>query len=184
MGNHSLIINLEFLETWSDSFFEFQKLPLEYIENIFKRLQWEYQHQGDKLFVVNAYVITLLLELNELYNEAVHSNKASIDISRKFKNEVYKNLQLHLPVSEYANRLSITPNHLNKSIKSNTGLTASELINRIKITEAKYLLMRADLNVSAVAEQLGFSDSSYFSRFFKKHESVSPIEFQRMIDLS
>ena len=89
-----------------------------------------------------------------------------------------------MTVSEFADRLSVTPNHLNKSIKSVTGHSASHLINKIKVTEAKYLLMIANNTVSDVAERLGFSDISYFSRFFKKMEAVTPNEYRKKIDMS
>jgi AraC-like DNA-binding protein len=184
MGSHSLIFNLEFLETWSDSVFTIQKLPLEYIDNIFKRIYWEKEQCKSKFSIVNAYVITLLLELNSIYNEAIHSNRAAIDIVRKFKNEVYLKLDKQFTIVEYAELLCVTPNHLNKAIKTITGLTALELVNKIKITEAKYLLMISSHNISDVAEKLGFSDASYFSRFFKKHTFLSPKEFLKMIDLS
>ncbi|UTW61256.1 helix-turn-helix transcriptional regulator [bacterium SCSIO 12741] len=184
MGNHSLIFNLEFLETWSDSLFHLEHLPTEFIENIFKRIKWEKDAEGSKLSVVNAYVITLLLEVNQFYNESALSNRASIDITRKFKMEVYNNLNKNLSITEFADRLAVSPNHLNKAVKSVTGESASQLAHKIKMVEAKYRLMMPASNIAEIASELGFSDASYFSRFFKKNASLSPKEYQNTIDLS
>lgn len=182
MGNHSLIFNLDFLETWSTSLFPIKHLPNIFIKNIFDRINFQQTQKNDDLTIVNAYVITLLLEIKGIYSEAVYANRAAIDLTRKYKKEVYDNIDEHLPVSEYAEKLSVTPNHLNKSIKSVTGFSASELANKIRIIEAKYLLMLAELNISDVAERLGFSDFSYFSRYFKKYENISPTEYRKKLN--
>lgn len=184
MGNHSLIFSLEFLETWSNSRFIIDRPPIEYVENLFRRIQWEKEHHINKFAIVNAYVITLLLEVNNIYNEVAESNRAAIDLNRRFKNEVYKTMDAQVSLTEYAGRLSVTPNHLNKSIKSTSGMSASQLISKIKVTEAKYLLMMSDITITEIAGKLGFEDASYFSRFFKKCESISPTDFRKMIDLS
>lgn len=184
MGNHSLIFNLDYLETWGSSLFPLKNLPNIFIKNIFDRIKFQQIQKDEDFTIVNAYVITLLLEIKGIYNEAVNANRAAIDLSRKYKKEVYDNLDKHLSISEYAEKLAVSPNHLNKSIKSVTGFSASEMINKLRIIEAKYLLMLTELNISDVAERLGFTDFSYFSRYFKKYENITPSEYRKKIDLS
>ncbi|BDD03302.1 helix-turn-helix domain-containing protein [Aureibacter tunicatorum] len=184
MGDHSLIFHLDFLDTWSNSFYEINHLPVKFIENIFSRIYWQYNHDRQNLMMVNAYVITLMLEMNGLYNEMTNINRSAIDLSRKFKKLVYQHIETQNSVSSFASLLAVSPNHLNKSVKSATGYSASELISKIKIIEAKVLLMLADTTVADVAVRLGFEDPSYFSRFFKKHENTSPSEYRKMIDMS
>lgn len=184
MGDHSLIFQLDFLNKSSNSLFELTHTPTEYFINIFRRIEWEQGGNKENLSIVNAYVITLLLELNVVHNEMIQSNRAAIELSRKLKLEVYNTLATPLKTSDYASRLSVSPNHLNKSIKSALGISASQLIDKIRLTEAKYLLMRSDYTISEVGESVGFVDSSHFSRFFKKYESMSPSAFRKMIDLS
>ena len=184
MGSHSLIFNLEFLETWSNSLFDLTHLPTEYIENIFKRINWEKNSKNKNLTIINAYIITLLLEINQCYNEVSKNNRAVVEISRKFKTEINQSINLNLSITEYAKRLSITPNHLNKTVKKATGISASQLVINFKIVEAKYLLMLLDVNIGEIASKLGFTDTSYFIRFFKKHTALTPVEYRKKIDLS
>lgn len=80
-------------------------------------------------------------------------------------------------VGEYADKLRITEENLNSSIKVTTGLTAKQYILDLKITEAKRLLIYSAENVAEIAFRLGFEDSSYFSRIFKKKTSFSPSDF-------
>ena len=55
-------------------------------------------------------------------------------------------------------------------------------INTLKLNRAKELLSSGFYNVSEAAEQSGFFEFSYFSRFFKKHVGVSPLEYMRKKD--
>src|SRR5690606_2588998 len=87
-------------------------------------------------------------------------------------------LELHLP-SEYANLLAITPNHLNALCKEHLGMKAGELIRNRILLEAKRLLVNLELSVSQVGYALNFSDSSYFTRFFKKKTGQTPEEFRK-----
>jgi len=178
MGSHSLIFNLDILETWSRSKYVIDEQLSHYIENIFERIFLEYCEETNNLMLVNAYAITLMLELNGISKNLSESNSAAIDLTHRLKKEVYNSLNSKLSISEYAKRLAVTANHLNKSIKLVTGESTSFLLNKIKLTEAKYLLFMADRTITDIAGQLGFDDSSYFSRFFKKHEGLSPVEYR------
>jgi AraC-like DNA-binding protein len=81
--------------------------------------------------------------------------------------------------SDYANLLNMSTKHLNRIIKTAINKTATELIADRIILEAKRLLIHSDIRVTEVADQLGFQDYSYFNRFFKKHTSQTPVEFQK-----
>jgi len=85
---------------------------------------------------------------------------------------------LHLP-KEYAELLFVTPNHLNSVCKEYLGQQAGEVIRNRIILEAKRLLILPDWTVSQVAYELSFNDNSYFTKFFKKIEGITPEEFRR-----
>jgi AraC family transcriptional activator of pobA len=80
--------------------------------------------------------------------------------------------------SDYATRLSVHVNHLNKVLKEQTGKTTSALIKGRLLQEAKILLRQTDWNISEVAYVLGFEDVAHFSNFFKKQTSVSPLVYR------
>lgn len=45
--------------------------------------------------------------------------------------------------------------------------------------DAKRLLQATDLNVSEIADRLGFSNSSFFGRYFKKNAGMTPLAFRQ-----
>ena len=82
-------------------------------------------------------------------------------------------------VTEYAKRLGVSPKSLAKHFQKVGMVTPSEIIkNRIAL-EAKRELLFADKSVKQIAYDLGFNDAAYFSRFFTKLVSKSPLQFKK-----
>ncbi|CAA9307148.1 MAG: Transcriptional regulator, AraC family [uncultured Cytophagales bacterium] len=77
-------------------------------------------------------------------------------------------------VKDFAGQLSVTPNHLNETVKACTGRTASDLIKDKVMLEIKRSLLYTDHTVSEIAYRFGFTDQSYFSKYFRGREGVSP----------
>jgi len=59
------------------------------------------------------------------------------------------------------------------------GISAGTLIRERVILEAKRLLINRDLMVAEIAEKLNFADQSYFIKFFKKYEGITPEKFRK-----
>ncbi|ANI90325.1 AraC family transcriptional regulator [Arachidicoccus ginsenosidimutans] len=101
---------------------------------------------------------------------------------QSFKSLIDKHYStLKLP-KEYANLLHITPNHLNVLCNEMLGITAGKMIRDRQILEAKRLLINADMTITEIASMLNFEDNSYFNRFFKKSESITPNEFRKQLN--
>ncbi|MDO5479350.1 MAG: helix-turn-helix transcriptional regulator, partial [Clostridia bacterium] len=65
--------------------------------------------------------------------------------------------------------------------KSAAKTSPIKYINYLRLEKAKNLLSESSLKVSEIAVQVGFSDSFYFSRLFKKETGVSPASFKKNI---
>ena len=92
---------------------------------------------------------------------------------------VNENFHTHHDTQFYASRLNITPNYLNKIIKSLMGISAFDYITNRIMSEAKVLLRLTDINVSELSYKLGYDNPGYFIRLFKKIEGVTPCDFQK-----
>lgn len=79
---------------------------------------------------------------------------------------------------DFAARLSVHVNHLNKVLKETTGKTTTELIKNRLLQEAKILLKQTDWTISEIAWSLGFEEVAHFSNFFKKQTALSPLNFR------
>lgn len=78
--------------------------------------------------------------------------------------------------NDFAEKLAVHVNHLNRALKEVTGKTTTELISARVIREALALLRHSDWNISQIAYGLGFEYPAYFNLFFKKHTGLTPLE--------
>lgn len=98
---------------------------------------------------------------------------------RRFKSLIELHLLKHWPVERYARRLALSESSLNRSCRSATGSSAFDIIQQRLSLEARRRLMYVAGPVSAIAAELGYQDPAYFSRFFRKHNGLSPAAFRR-----
>lgn len=98
-------------------------------------------------------------------------------LERQFSGTGQQRLALRT-AGDYANRLAVHVNHLNKTIKDLTGKSTTDIISGRLIQEAKILLRQSPLNISEIAYTLGFEETAHFSNFFKKHTGASPSSFR------
>jgi len=81
--------------------------------------------------------------------------------------------------SYYAKKMKISLKALNEAVKDYTGQVCGEYIRSKTIIEAKRLLRYTTMSSSQITTELGFADTGYFSRFFKRETGFSPIEFRK-----
>lgn len=89
-----------------------------------------------------------------------------------------KNFKQHHDNQFYAATMALTPKRLNEIVKSATGKTFTTMLHERLMVEAKRMLMFTDSPVKEISWELGFQDPAYFSRFFRKNEGMSPIDFR------
>lgn len=81
-------------------------------------------------------------------------------------------------LNNYAEMIHISPKHLNSLCKKGLNKTVSNLIHERTLIEAKRLLLFTDQSITEIAFELGFSDKSYFMRFFKKQTNLTADAFR------
>lgn len=111
----------------------------------------------------------------------VKLNETAVEkrVSTLFSNDLAQYFREHRDVGFYAAKVCLTPKHFSTVVRQETGHTAAWWIHRQVVSEAKNLLtMRPDLNIQAIADQLGFADQATFSRYFHRETGLYPTEFR------
>lgn len=123
----------------------------------------------------------MLLELNRLF-EPIPKNtefSQSLQLIHHFEELIDKYYKEKHFVKDYASIMYVRPNYLNSVCNEVTSISAGDLIRNRILLEAKRLLIHEQKTVSEIAYELGFEDNSYFGRFFKKYEGITPDGFKR-----
>lgn len=105
-------------------------------------------------------------------------------ITHKFHTLVEEHFRKQKTVSFYAKQLCITSNYLSIVCRRNFRMSALEFIQERVLLEAKRLLHSSDKSIKEIAFDLGFSNLTYFSYFFKTKTSLSPGEYKRLLERS
>lgn len=98
---------------------------------------------------------------------------------KDFSTLVEQNYKTLHTVTEYANRLGMSPKSITKHFKKIGTSTPSDYIKNRILLEAKRMLIYTDKSVKEIAFDLGFNDPAYFSRFFTKSIQKSPLQFKK-----
>ena len=77
-------------------------------------------------------------------------------------------------VEFYAKQISVSPKHLSQTLKKATKRSASEWIDSFVILEAKAMLKNTDKTIQQISYELHFPNQSFFGKYFKRLESMSP----------
>ena len=97
---------------------------------------------------------------------------------KDFSTLVEQNYKTIHSVTEYATRLGISPKSLTKHFQKIGSQTPSNFIKNRIILEAKRQLLYSSDSVKQIAFNLGYNDPAYFTRFFTKSTSKSPLHFK------
>jgi AraC family transcriptional regulator, transcriptional activator of pobA len=97
---------------------------------------------------------------------------------KRFYQLLEKRYRENLTVTNYADILSVTPNHLTQTLKQLTGKTSLEIIKSKQLLEIKRLLVHTNLGVSEISNQMNFADQSYFTKFFKRETGLLPLAYR------
>lgn len=176
-----------FLFTDEHPLFKLDESSSEALGFLLSRIEKEYLKDREALNfnLISSYLVSAFQEMKLFYpNEQLVKSTRNAQITSDFKELLYNEIKKTHSAAEFADKLNVSPNHLNKSIKTTTGKTAKELINEALILEAKNLLFETDLSIGEVSLELGLEDAAYFSRLFKQHSGMTPQQFRKLIEKS
>jgi AraC-like DNA-binding protein len=156
---------------------------------IFQRMQEEMQSDyAYKYDLLRTYVLELI-HLGQKLQPAITlhpAHSASARITSRFIELLEEQFPIETPkqslrlrtAKEYADRLAVHVNHLNKILKEETGRTTTELISGRMAQEAQVLLKKTSWTMAQITDSLGFTDVAHFSHFFKRQTLYSPAAFR------
>ena len=133
---------------------------------------------------ISAFVIPIKYMLIELYRKCVimRNTKPSLTPyaglyieALHYINENYPN-----PISceTIAKELKYSPSYIRYIFRREGNISVQAKINEIRLNNAKRLLRGGMMSITDIAFAVGFTDSNYFSSFFKKHEKMTPGKYR------
>ena len=165
-----------FLKSNSNPVHAINKDHLAVYQSMLEQLLRDYRsNDTNKQYILFHQLLTLLFRLQSKWPVSEKSEKVSV----RFEELLATHFPKWTTVNEYADALHISPNHLNKIVKAETGKPVSSFIKEMTLLHAKVLLKENKMTpVATISESLKFSESAHFSRFFKKHTGKTPSQYR------
>ncbi|WP_342086249.1 helix-turn-helix domain-containing protein [Dyadobacter sp. OTU695] len=161
----------------------------EYLLSIFVKMQSDiesnYVHKYD---LMRNYVNVLSHEAMKMQPSEI--SDVHVNGSAKLSSQFHELLERQFPIEspehklklktakDYANRLGVHVNHLNRALKEITGKTTTEhIIDRV-LRQSKIMLRHSNWSVAEIAFCLGFEYPAYFNNLFKKQIGITPKSYR------
>lgn len=110
-----------------------------------------------------------------------NESKASSFIVKNAMHYIRENYTQKLTLSDVAEKTYVSQWHLSKLLNRHIGQSFSEILNNVRIEQAKKLLEDPSLRIGDVADAVGFMDMAHFSRVFKKQVGISANEYRNQV---
>jgi len=104
---------------------------------------------------------------------------ADLDYVIRFKDILEENYMKRKQVSSFAIEMYITDKRLNRATSKILGKSPKQLIDERVMLEAKRLLAYTNESVKEISYRLGFEELTNFIKYFRKHDTRTPVEFRK-----
>lgn len=113
--------------------------------------------------------------------EEILDSAASSFIVKNALTYIESNYKDRLKLADVADNVYVSQWHLSKLLNKYTGQNFSEILNNVRMEQAKGLLENPSLRIGDIAEEVGFLDMAHFSRVFKKTVGISANEYRNTV---
>ena len=146
-----------------------------------------YKHE-----IISHQIKSIIYEYLSIIDCVMRKKGQTVNLKQSSNDDLYRRfLELlafssgHIrKVSQYAERLSVTPKHLAAVVKSISGRTVIEWINESTIKAITNELCYTQKTISEIAQEFDFPSLSFFGKYFKKHTGFSPRAYREQLEES
>lgn len=160
------------LQLFKDNLTFLKQDPLGYEEQFYKLMQALLWGQLDTLKETESLDAIRKSTREELFRRVCIAH----DYIRSFYNKPIK-------LNEIAQAACLSPNHLLRAYFQIYGKTPHQHISEFRVLKAKQLLTQSDYNMTHITFELGYDNPVSFSKMFKQHVGISPLQFRKKVIL-
>lgn len=160
------------------------------IDNISDEFKIEKKYGGDSLSntiielcnestrkSVNAFIVR---QIEELIEEMCKSTVKYSPVVQQIVNIVNEKYYEELSLKTLAHQYNVNSSYLGQIFSKEIGSSFSEYLNKTKNIKAKELILNTNMRINDIAKSVGYIDTSYFYRKFKKYYGVCPSTLREM----
>ena len=165
--------------------FRGQQEDLSEMEDLLLKMKKEFGREGPtRMDVLKGLWNVFMVYFSRNYYPGIPEAGSSREkcLAKKYLSLVKNNIGTRKAVSDYAGELAVSPNYLNQVVKRVSGFPARYHIQQSIVGYAKKQALHSSLSMKEIADSLGFTDYSHFSKFFKNVSGINFTSFKNIKD--
>ncbi|MEA1976068.1 MAG: helix-turn-helix transcriptional regulator, partial [Bacillota bacterium] len=180
---------------WINQYIKKNMMKLRYLmelEILINRNLFEKLNDGDILKPIlqieNSDLENIILMKNGIkkkisfyITKSLSSNSSNVeDIINDAKSFISNNYMKDITLDMVANEICISTYYFSKLFKKEEGINFIDYLTKERIDNAKYLIRNTNKSIKQISSEVGYNDSNYFSRVFKKYTGYSPSVYKKI----
>ncbi|PFO06624.1 hypothetical protein COJ85_06880 [Bacillus sp. AFS076308] len=119
---------------------------------------------------------TWMLKVLKIFEEmTLHESINPIETAKAW---IMNNLGNNITIDKIAKKVHMNPTYFCEYFKNQTGETVLDFVTKARIEKSKELLLSTDLKIYDISQQVGYTDTKYFSKLFKKYFGEVPSKYK------
>lgn len=149
-----------------------------YFKEVFEHISKNCENAIYPPALLKASVFELITELSKQFKRNFISSENDVLLLSAIKYISENYFKKELSVAEISKMHHISESTLRRIFRASLNTSPKEYINTLRLKRAKLLLKSDSFSIAEIAGLVGFEDSSYFSRFFKKQTGINPTKYR------
>lgn len=112
--------------------------------------------------------------------EGIAESKGGKSLAERIATYIDANYYRDLSPLDISKRFFVNPSYMARAFRKRYGESVTSYIHSVRIHNACRLLRDSHISVSSIALNVGYDDSNYFSRLFRRAQGMSPIQYRRL----
>jgi two-component system response regulator YesN len=142
-----------------------------------RRLQAGLEHLSWPDFC-QTYISDLISQYDLVTTQKIFGHSSTL-LVKQASAFIQQNYTRSFSLEELSKEIGVSKSYLSRIFKTDTGISLWDYLNRYRIQKAKELLLLTDKNITAIADDVGYEDVSYFGRVFREIAGCSPRVFRQ-----
>ncbi|MFC5648391.1 helix-turn-helix domain-containing protein [Paenibacillus solisilvae] len=158
-------------------FIQFRLANFQYAQRRFERLYEEMRGSKSFRFIICLGIVQELIGILSRELEKPEVTPIKMKYAQIVKHYLLEHYREPIEIEQLARLIHRSPNYTTALFKEVFGHSPIRYMHQLRVLEACNLLLHSDMTIAGISQYLGYYDTSYFFRVFKKYSAMSPSEF-------
>ena len=163
-------------------YFSLSKQEVDTFKRLIGSIAYELRAQPDNFWILRTrYFLTAILftATADFYRDCRQNEIYTDPLVAEVTAYFWSHLGEEIALETVLRKFSVNKNTLNDAFNKEVNMSCMTYLETLRINHARELLQHDDRSISEISAFIGYPDTNYFTKVFKKHTGMTPSEFRK-----